>query len=106
MGYRKYRNQKCECDGFTFDSKREMYRYQELKLLEKAGEIDDVRLQVSFELIPANDDYRAIKYVADFTYCENGKRIVEDVKGFKTKEYQLKKKLMRHVYGIKIREIQ
>lgn len=106
----KYHNQKTEVDGSVFDSKKEANRYRELKMLEKAGEISDLWLQVKFELIPAIYEdgvciQRAVYYVADFVYKENGEKIVEDVKGMKTEVYKIKKKLMLWVHGIKIREV-
>ena len=112
----KYRARKVEIDGITFDSKREAHRYSELKLLERAGKIENLELQKEFELIPAQYEQsnkrkrgkcleRACKYKADFCYIENGERIVEDTKGFKTKDYIIKRKLMLYVHGIKIREV-
>lgn len=95
----KYHAKKTEVDGITFPSKHEAHRYCELKLLQKAGEISSLELQVSFELQPSfrykGKTIRAIKYIADFTYFDrDGKMHIEDAKGVKTKEYQLKKKLM------------
>lgn len=106
----KYHNKKTVVDGIVFDSKKEANRYRELKLLEKAGEISDLRLQVKFELVPAIYEYgvcvqRAVTYIADFVYRENGETIVEDVKGMKTEVYKLKKKLMRWRYGIEVKEV-
>lgn len=95
----KYRSKKIVIDGISFDSKREGNRYCELKLLEKAGKIKDLELQHQFELQPSfkknGKTIRAITYVADFTYfdLEKNKNIVEDVKGFKTDVYMLKRKL-------------
>ena len=95
----KYRSTKAMIDGIVFDSKRERQRYCELKLLEKAGKIKDLSLQHKFELQPSfkknGITFRKITYIADFVYfdLERMKIVVEDVKGFKTKEYQLKKKL-------------
>ena len=88
---------------------KEAERYVELSLLQRAGEISDLRLQVPFELVPKQKDTRGrvireIKYVADFVYTENGKMVVEDVKGCKTKEYELKKKLMKYFHDIEIKE--
>lgn len=104
----KYRNRKTVVDGITFDSAKEASRYQELKLLERAGKISDLRLQVSFELCPVvyldGRKQRPMCYVADFVYDEAGKTITEDAKGFKTKEYRDKRKLMKHVHGIEILE--
>ncbi len=108
----KYRNVKTEIDGIKFDSKKEAARWQELKLLERAHEINDLRRQVKFELIPhqyAEDGKmiaeRAVNYVADFAYNENGKIVVEDTKGVRTKDYIIKRKLMLYVHGIRIREV-
>lgn len=94
----KYRSQKTTLDGITFDSKKEARRYTELLLLQKSGVISDLRLQVKFEIIPKQKDERAAHYIADFVYQENGETIVEDTKGFKTKDYILKRKLMKWRY--------
>lgn len=96
--YNKYKNQKVVVDEKTFDSKKEASRYLELKLLEKAGQIRGLILQPSFELIPKQESERAVKYIADFMYVENEETIVEDVKGMKTKEYILKRKIFKHKY--------
>lgn len=108
----KYNNKKITVDGQIFDSKKEASRYEELRLLEKAGEIKDLRTQVKFKLIPAQRDEatgkvieRECSYKADFVYEENGKTVVEDVKGFRTKEYIIKRKLLLWVYGIRIKEV-
>lgn len=80
----KYGAVKTEADGIMFDSKREASRYQELRLLEQAGEITNLRLQVPFELIPKSKYGMPIRYIADFTYNDlNGQLIVEDAKGVK-----------------------
>ena len=104
----KYKNKKVWLDGFTFDSKAEARGYLELRLLERAGEIRKLELQKKYVLIPKQDGERAVTYVADFVYEEayqNGWReVVEDVKGCKTEVYRLKKKLMLHMLGIRIRE--
>lgn len=91
---------KCEIDDLTFDSKAEGKRYNELMLLYKAKEIGKPIIQYEFELLAG------IKYRCDFFYiCFKTKQfVVEDVKGFKTPEYKLKKKLMKEVYGIEILE--
>ena len=100
----KYRSKKMMVDGITFDSKKEAERYCELKWLEKAGKIKDLSLQHKFELQPSfkknGKTIRAITYIADFTYFdfERMKNVVEDVKGYKTKEYQLKKKLFEYKF--------
>ena len=100
----KYQSKKTVVYGITFDSKAEAKRYCELRLLEKAGEIVNLTLQHKFLLQPSfrknGKTIRAINYVADFTYYDFEKRrnVVEDVKGFKTKEYLLKKKMFEFKY--------
>lgn len=108
----KYGNKKTTLNGITFDSKKEARRYSELLLLEKAGAIHDLQTQVKYVLIPSQRDpetgkviERECAYKADFVYTENGKTVVEDTKGFRTKEYIIKRKLMLQVHGIRIREI-
>lgn len=105
----KYHNRKITRDGETFDSMKEYRRFCELRLLERAGQVTDLRRQVKFELIPAQRVdgkvvERACGYVADFVYTENGQQVVEDAKGMRTQEYRLKRKLMLWVHGIRIRE--
>ena len=73
-------------------------------LLERAGKISDLKRQVKFELIPKQQGERACNYVADFTYYEDGKYVVEDCKGYKDKVYRIKKKLLLWVHGHRIRE--
>lgn len=108
--YQKYHAKRTEVDGIKFASKREAERYKELLLLQRAGEISGLKLQVKYELIPKQTDpvtgkaVRACNYIADFVYMENGKQITEDCKGMKTEVYKLKKKLMLYKYGIAIRE--
>ncbi len=101
----KYRAVKTEINGIMFDSKREAARYQELRLLERAGEIKSLRLQVPYELIEKSKYGRSIKYVADFVYSRNGLTVVEDAKGVRTPVYRLKKRMMAEKYGIKIEEV-
>lgn len=106
----KYKNKKVFVDGHTFDSKKEAKRYYELRLLEKAGEITNLRMQVKFVLIPSQKiDGKVVErecaYKADFVYQENGQTVVEDTKGFKTKDYIIKRKMMLYIHGIRIREI-
>lgn len=98
----KYRNKKTEVDGILFHSKREAARYQDLKTLERAGAIRDLRLQVPF--IFELNDVRICKYFADFVYRENGREIVEDSKGKRTKDYMIKRKLMKAFFAIEILE--
>ena len=100
----KYKSKKIIIDGITFDSRREANRYSELRLLERAGKIKDLELQHKFVLQPSfkknGKTIRAITYVADFTYFDltTMRNKVEDVKGFKTDVYRLKKKLFEFVY--------
>lgn len=102
----KYKNEKITMDGMTFDSKKEYYRYCDLKLLERAGEIKDLQRQVKFELIPKQEGERAVNYIADFVYIDRkGKKVVEDTKGIRTAEYIIKRKLMLWRYNIKILEV-
>ncbi len=101
----KYHNKKVEVDGYKFDSRKEARRYRELKLLEHAGVISNHQLQVPFVLFKHSEYGRVVKYIADFTYIEDGKQIVEDVKGFRTDVYKLKKRLMAELLGIVIREV-
>lgn len=121
----KYNATKITADGHTFDSKHEYQRYCELKLLERAGTITDLQMQVKFVLIPSQyepDTVKVLKsgkekvvkgklierecsYIADFVYQYNGKAVVEDSKGFRTKEYVLKRKMMLYFHGIRISEV-
>lgn len=99
----KYGNKTTCLDGYLFASKREANRYCELKLLEKIKLISGLTLQPVFLLQPKFRDstgkmVRAIKYIADFQYVENGKVVVEDVKGFKTAMYRLKEKMFLSKY--------
>jgi hypothetical protein len=99
----KYHNKKTLRDGILFDSKNEADRYIELKLLEKAGLIQNLRLQPEYELQPKfkyqKKTERAIKYKADFEYMEGVTTVVEDVKGCVTKEFAIKRKMFLHRYG-------
>jgi hypothetical protein len=102
----KYGNKRVEVDGIRFDSKREAARWQELKLLERAGEIKGLERQVEYELIPKQPGERAVKYIADFRYIDHdGKTVVEDTKGVKTPVYILKRKLLLWVHGIRVVEV-
>lgn len=101
----KYGAVKTEVDGIVFDSKHEAKRYQELRLLEQAWEITNLRLQVPYILFPKSKHGRALKYIADFTYNDrNGQLIVEDAKGVKTPVYRLKRRMMAELKGIEIKE--
>ena len=95
-----------------YDSKKEYYRAQQLKLMLKAGLISELREQVAFLLIPSQTnsegiEEKPVKYKADFVYIDNatGQKVVEDTKGFRTPEYIIKRKLMLRVHGITIKEI-
>ena len=106
----KYHNKKWTVGGKTFDSQKEAKRYAELRWAEQSGLISDLKTQVRYELVPTQRSEagelleRAVFYVADFTYRENGLAIVEDCKGFRTEVYKIKRKLMLQRYGIRIRE--
>ena len=109
MTYRsKYHNTKITTADGTFDSMRELHRWSELKLMQKAGLIKDLVRQQSFEVIPKQRvNGRTVKpchYIADFCYVQDGQTVVEDCKGMKTDVYKIKKKLMLWRYGIDIKE--
>ena len=81
-----------------FDSKKEQARSLELELLQKAGVITDLQAQYKVELQPRfkrdGKTYRPIIYVADFYYKENGRETLEEVKGFETEVWKIKKKMV------------
>ena len=99
----KNRNIKSEVDGSVFDSKAEARRYMELRLLEKANEISDLRLQYPFEC--KINEKKICTYRADFDYYHGDQWVVEDVKGFRTQVYRLKKRLVEALHGVEIREV-
>ena len=106
----KYKSKKVTQNGKTFDSLKEARRFGELSLLQKAGILTDLETQVKFELIPAQRIdgkvvERACHYIADFVYTQDGKKVVEDTKGYKTKDYIIKRKLMLYKFGIRIKEV-
>ena len=118
----KYRNEKVSFMGITFDSQLEANRYADLVLMQRAGEITDLRRQVEYELIPCQREpdivgprggrkpgkviERAVSYIADFVYKDNqGNTVVEDTKGVKTADYTIKRKLMLWIHEIRIKEI-
>lgn len=126
--YSKYRAKKLVVDGIEFASRKEANRYSELKLLERAGKIKNLQLQVPYVLIPAQYEEvieytpkthkekkvkklveKQVKYLADFSYLQDGEIVVEDVKGFRESGaynlFVIKRKLMLWKYGIKIREV-
>ena len=110
----KYRNEKIEWNGERFDSKKELQRYQKLLLIQRAGGIRNLKRQVPFILQPTfklnGKTFLSIRYIADFVYeapDKNGnvKKVVEDVKGFKTDVYEIKRKMFARVYGFEITEV-
>ena len=118
----KYNSQKVTVGGETFDSHKEYRRFWELKLLQRAGRISDLQRQVEFVLIPTQREPDVIgprggvkkglllekecTYYADFVYInDKGEKVVEDTKGVKTEAYNIKRKLMLYVHGIRIKEI-
>lgn len=118
----KYHNRKVRTsDGIVHDSRKEAVRWNELKMLEQEGEITELKRQMEFLLIPPQYEEietgkkkktkkklveRACSYIADFVYHDkNGNLVVEDSKGFKTRDYIIKRKLMLYVYGVKINEV-
>lgn len=126
MRQRKYGNRKTTIGGKEFDSKKEAQRYQELQLLQRSGQIQNLQTQVKYVLIPAQREasfevYKSgpnkgrrkpgklleheCSYIADFCYIRNGETVVEDAKGYRTEVYKIKKKLMLERYGIQIREV-
>ena len=105
---RKYKNTKVEVDGLKFDSKKEARRYEELKLLQRSGEIAQLSLQTRIPL--SVNGHKVCTYVADFTYTDVASRryVVEDVKSEYTKKlplYRLKRKLHKAIYGFDITEV-
>ncbi len=132
MRRRKYGNTKVIMDGIQFDSQREAARYQQLKLLERAGRITDLQTQVKYVLIPTQraasfEVYKSgpnkgrrkpgkvleceCSYIADFVYTQDGETVVEDVKGYRDPasagyaKFVIKRKLMLERYGIRINEV-
>lgn len=98
----KYRARPKTVGGISFHSTKEANRYQELKLLEKAGQIAGLELQPSYALVVNGS--KVCTYIADFRYQERGQTVVEDVKGYRTDVYELKRKLMLACHGIEILE--
>ena len=109
----KYHAKKITWNGEVFDSKKEFNRYQELLLLQRAGRIANLERQVKIPLLPSQKDEngkvieRAVTYIADFVYfdIERNKTVVEDVKGMRTQEYILKRKMMLYLNHIRIYEV-
>ena len=127
MSYNKYHSTKCKCrQGHIHDSCKEARRCNELTLLERAGQISNLRQQVKYVLIPTQRELasgcytkgkykgqprkgkvleKGVAYYADFVYTENGREVVEDTKGIKTETYKIKRKLMLYVHGITVKEL-
>lgn len=123
MFYRsKYNSKKVAVNGEIFDSKREARRYKELLIQARSGNISDLQRQVKYVLIPAQREpdiigpkggrkpgkliERECSYIADFVYKDrDGNTVVEDSKGYRTKEYLLKRKIALYLLGIRIREV-
>lgn len=110
----KYKAKSVVVDGQRFDSKKEAKRWKELSLLEKAGTIHNLERQVKFVLIPSQRENgrvieRECAYIADFVYEVDGKRVVEDVKGYRRggaySIFVIKRKLMLKEYNVKIKEV-
>ncbi len=99
----KYRAVKTFGGGIVFDSRKEARRYEILRLFQGRGVIRDLECQVRYPL--EVNGVQVCVYVADFVYCQDGKKIVEDVKGYRTKEYKLKAKLFAAVMGFSIVEV-
>ncbi len=107
----KFNAKKVKIFGEEFDSRAEGQHWLYLRDLEMKGKIKNLRRQVKFELTPADPKagLRSMSYVADFAYEENGKTVIEDVKGYKAGAawdlYNAKKKMLYYRYGILIREV-
>lgn len=100
----KYRNVRVEIDGRKFDSKAEGARYVELKRQQEAALVFNLQCQVRYSLDVAG--VHICDYVADFVYVDiDGSRVVEDVKGVRTRDYSIKAKLMKAIHGITVREV-
>lgn len=105
----KYRNKKVDWDGEKFDSKAELKRFMELRILQRAGHISDLERQPSFVLAPkvtiAGKTVRSLIYCADFAYVDkHRKHIIEDVKGMLTPMYKVKRHLMKALLNLDILE--
>lgn len=101
----KYNAIAVRIDGYRFASTKESKRYKELKVLLNAKEIKDLELQPNYPIVI--NGFKICTYRADFRYVDvkTGETVVEDVKGFKTAIYKLKKKMVKAVHGIDIKEI-
>ena len=108
-GMNKYSAIKTEINGIIFDSKAEARRYSDLVLLQRAGKISGLTLQVPFELAPGLrllGDKRArpaIRIIVDFSYIEEGKQVFEDTKGFDTPLGRAKRHFLKHIHNVDVR---
>ncbi len=102
---RKYRNEPVEMDGIRFDSRKEAARWSQLRIMERAGLIADLKPHPRFPLVVEGQPIG--EYVGDFSYVEKGVLVVEDTKSPATVTplYKLKKKLVRILHGIEVREV-
>ena len=100
----KYGAKKVTTEDGRFDSKAELKRWEELKLLERGKHITGLKRQVAYPIVVNGKPI--CKYIADFVYHENGKLTVEDVKGHRTKLYSLKRKLIESCYDFTITEVE
>ena len=98
----KYGSVIIRIDGYVFRSLKESRRYVELRMLQTAGEISDLKLQIPYELNQGGT--HSYKYIADFEYVFNGVKVTEDCKGMRTTVYKKKAKLMLELFGIQIKE--
>ena len=112
MRFHKYGAKRTEVDGIKFMSQSEANRYVDLKKLQSAGVIQNLSLQPRFTLqegffnVDTLEKERKIEYVADFMYTENNETIVEDVKGMKTADYKIKRKLFLFKYQNQYKHIE
>ena len=115
----KFHNEPVTVDGIRFDGKNEMRRFNFLKLMEKAGEISNLRYHVKYTLFPKGTvEIRRLPdgtemelkrydrehwYEADSVYVtKDGKEIVEDFKRFETDTFKEKRDILKKLYGIEI----
>lgn len=107
----KYHNNKVLVDNIRFDSKKEAMRFITLKERERTGYIRNLTLQKTFVLLDGyvmnGKKIRPITYKADFMYYDTIKKklVVEDVKGFRTEAYKIKKKMFESRYGMELTEL-
>lgn len=125
-GYSKYHARPVTIDGIWFPSTREGEYYLLYKEMEAKGEISDLKRQVPYILLPEiSEEYdevvhlktkdktvhkkrviqKVTRYIADFVFTKDGEEVIVDVKGKRTKEYELKKKMMLSLLGKRITEV-